>query len=370
MALLDGLGEAFKSLDCGILSASDYILGGIGRFTGLDQGLASNAINGLRRLRGCPEAGDITPPPPPFTGGQCEGTNYRVQGISTVYPRADCEPIVNPFNAFYPGPIRGLRTAVNNPSGPLCTPGQNQVFLSFGPDSNIQEALVAGAGFGASFEITSVTRNSGGLDICGDPPPPILPPINIDVDVPVTFTDEGDNIVNITIPVEFKPFTVNFNGDVSFPFEFSLGGIDFTGDVVFAPDFSLNVNPPRLPKGPINPPPSGSEDEIPVPLKPRGEKIQGVIVVATVNSDQRVSSYEGSPVPDIYVPRLGSVKFAYSFGVSTVWSNDIDVKGTAVFIPCPFSQGADAVQGRPEAGITFSLSAVEGPPIATVADIT
>lgn len=360
MSFIDGLGQALKNLDCFLLGQAAYVGGSIGRFGDITAGLGEQVINGARRLRGCDPAGDVTPPPPPFTGGQC-AVVYLTEFARTDQPTNWLS--TNPPSLV--GPITSAVVSTVGP-GPSGTTTYRATFTgangtSIGQSNNFNPPPGI---------ITRVRRQDGLADNCGDPPPIYPPPTNINIDVDVEYVDEGDVIVNVTVPIEFKPFTVNFNGDVNFPFEFSLGGIDFNGDVVFSPDFSLNVGGPSLPPGPINTPNPDPDTNPDVPPAPRGNKVQGVLVTAVVAPNSEVSSIDGGSIPDIFVPRLGSVKFAYSFGARTVWSNDIDVKGTNVFIPCPFSQGADAVAGSPRPGVTFSLAELTGPPLATVTDLS
>lgn len=363
------LGAAIAATRCGVLSASDYVLGAVGGAGVVNTDGALAAVNAARRLGGCIPANDPEPPPPEFTGGQCAVTyncsvtyTLATAGCGTLGPFTDSIPGV-------PGPLSTRfthDTAASGPVGGLC-PGFSK---------NKWELLVTAGVFatrssprGITISSFTATRADGQPDDCGDIPSVFPPPINIDIDVNFDYTDEGDNIVNVTIPITYSPFNFDFNGNIRAPFSFNFGGSNFTGSATFSPRVTVDINSPSQPPSAVDPPTSPSEPPEEVVYPPRGDKVQGVIVVATINSDSEVSSIEGDVVPDLFVPRLGSVKFAYSFGISTVWSNDIDVKGTAVFIPCPWHQGASAVQANPTQGVSFSLTAITGPPVALVTDL-
>ena len=369
MALLDGLGRAIQKLDCAVLGSAAYIFGSLNVLQGLDQGTAANVINGYRRLRGCDPANDPVPPPPPFVGGQCPEVyilSYTALRQTGAFFAAGSFAVL--------GPVGGLRVVTTNGTGSLqvFSSGVNvgdttcPAIVSSGSPA-WRSASLGGAGLAnGSATITSLTPC--GADNCGDPPPPPSPPINVNFDVDVEYVDEGDNIVNITIPVEFSPFSVNFNGDVSFPISFSLGGIDFNGDVSFGPEFDLNVRGPRFNKGGGESLPDGDPADDRPEAAPEAN-IVGAVVIAQTVSDNAATSIDFVNGPNIFAPRLGSLKFAYSLGGATFWSGDIDVKGDRTFIPCPFSQGADAIAVSPVPGVTLTATPIRGFPLATIGDI-
>lgn len=151
----------------------------------------------------------------PFAGGQCTGTNYRVNGTATIFPNPDCVPTTNNYSATHAGPIRGFRTIKSTtfPSNP-CVKAGNRVIMTHGPDNNIQEVTVAGATYGARFSVTSIVRVSGNADTCGNPAPvydppkgkPGLPPVPPQpirfpgigpVNTTVNFNNNGDLVVNL-----------------------------------------------------------------------------------------------------------------------------------------------------------------------------
>lgn len=150
-----------------------------------------------------------------FEGGQCAVT-YRVAYTSEVYPFSDCSTF-GPGNSDIglAGPILGTVKRTVNPSGDLCTPGGNYIYLRHG--NPVQETLLAGAGYGATVTNLSVTREDGLPDNCGSPDPTIQPPgtvtpatpvppsitVNLPglgpVEVTVELTATGDPVICIPI---------------------------------------------------------------------------------------------------------------------------------------------------------------------------
>lgn len=164
---------------------------------------------------------------------------------------------------------------------------------------------------------------------------------------------------------------MDFNGNFRLPFTFDFGGNTFTGNFNLNPEFSLTINPPALPpgsdQGTDELPPGDPADEVePLPVD---EKIIGVVVTSSIVGEQQFTTILTQGMPNILAPRAGSIKFAYSLGATTFWSNDIDVKGDRIFIPCPFSQGADAVVVSPAPGVALQWVPISGPPLATKADL-
>ena len=160
----------------------------------------------------------------PFRGGQCENVNYSVTIRSELFPFQDCSTFgpSTTTNGFS-GPIRGLRFAVVNPSGELCTPGQNTAYLQHGPSGN--ETAVAGAGYGVTASILNVVPENPQSPDCGNPLPeielPVPPPVpgprrepfnpspDIDIDIEVEINPD------LTIDVDFGtgPITIDPFGE-------------------------------------------------------------------------------------------------------------------------------------------------------------
>jgi hypothetical protein len=217
--------------------------------------------------------------------------------------------------------------------------------------------------------ITSVVPEPSAPDDCGDPP--IVPP---------GFTGgpqtvEGDTIINIdestniTVPTTavFAPIFVDLNGSVNIPVSINLGGIELSGTIELFPDFKVELFPNGLNPGAG----SGGEDDDLVEPDPSGpetppddeddvRRIIGVQITAQVPSSGLPTEILFDGGPDIFAPRVGSCKFLVLVNDFSGWTNDIDIKGTEIYIPCPVPQGAIAVRCSPVPGVSLQWSPVRG----------
>lgn len=360
-ALPLAIATALVALRCQLISDDPYVLGSVSRVVPATRPAFLRALNATRRLIGCPPAGDPEEPDPPFTGGQCSGVLYRVSVAGPSTP---------------PGGSGASIRNVVGPVGGMCFPaasGGNVRIGVVGADG----CVTTGGGQGLTvpsvqgqWEIVNVERLDGNPDNCGSPPPIYPPPININTDIDITYEIDDGTEVTVNIPFTFAPITANFDGSLRIPVDFSLGGFEFSGNLNL-PDFNLTINPPRVPPGSGEDLTGEGEDEPgeTVPPAPPNEKIIGVVVNASQIDSRRVSSYSSPGITDIFVPRLGSIKFAYSIGIATFFSSDIDIKDRRTFIPCPFSQGADAVIASPNLGVNLTFTPIRGFPLATTNDV-
>lgn len=357
--------KAIQGLQCQLLGANEYIVGSVGRYAGPVRDRALDGINATRKLLGCDPAEDVPPLAGPFEGGQCAGVNYQINWSWSA-------------GSFNSGPQQTQRT------GPLsfsragtgsedCGPGGGTYNVFTVIDGTGSSPVSLAAGCQATLNSLTATRLDGLPDDCGNPPPETIPPpIDIDFDIDVTYQPDFGVEITAPITVNFKPTTNNFDGRVSFPFEFNLGGIDFNGSLSFDPEINVRINPPlRVPRGTGQPTDTLPPQTDPQPVEPAefDRIIIGVAVQSTVNGEQQFTSITQTGQPSILAPRVGSIKFAYSIGIATFWSSDIDVKGANVFIPCPFSQGADAVVVSPAPGVAVTWQPVYGFPLATAEDV-
>lgn len=360
-SFLEGVAAGVKGVQCQLLRANEYVLGSLGRFGGPTRDRALDGLNAIGVLLGCP-GGSVPPPPPPFAGGQCP----------VVY-RARFSEVGTSFTTEIPpggllGPILSA-TATNIGPGPAGTTTYRLEMCSAasGCIANNVNTFSPSPGF-----IPTPFREDGLPDNCGELPGEFPPPTNINIDIDIDYDDDDGNPINITIPFVFAPVEINFNGDIRIPFNFDFGGFEFSGDINFLPDASVTINPPGGGTGggvdldPVGEgPPSDDVDP-----EEGSEKIIGVVVSSTANALSNITDILTIGMPRIFAPRLGSIKFAYSIGAATFWSNDIDIKGERVFIPCPFSQGADAAVASPVPGVSLSFVEVRGFPLATTSDIS
>jgi len=330
-----------------------------------------NVPNALSMLL-CDEPPNRLPPPePPFTGGQCVGRNYTVTIRSEVYPFSDCSTF-GPSNSVigFAGPIRGLVTRTENPSGDLCTPGGNAIYLQHGPNTN-SETLVAAGGYGATASILSVVPEDGLPDECGDPPP-ILPPPGDVYEFGDDITYNIDESTEITVPVTaiFSPIFVDLDGSLKIPVNIDVGGVTFKGELEIAPKFELNIKPTNITTGPGQPDdddPSGGQPQVPVPEDEEDvDVIVGVLVYSQFDGDENgATGFPSVGGPNFLVPRIGSVQFAIKTGNSIGWTSDLDVKNLECYVPCPAPQGAIAVRVTPSVGFTRTFTPVRGKPLTS-----
>lgn len=356
-----GIAAALVALRCQLISDDPYVLGSVSRVLPATRPAFIQTLNATRRLAGCPPEGDIEPPTPPFPGGQCAGQLYNVTasglnalGTTITNTRG---PLVGPIGGLVfdpPNEFGGVFVRAQTGDGP-----SNTSFATTSPGNASTWQIIS---------ISPVTASQG--DECGDPPPIYPPPTEVNIDVDVTIEgDDGDLVV--TIPFIFSPITVNFDGTLRIPFTFDFGGFSFTGSFPLDFNIPITINPPSLPPGSGEDFDSVGDDEPggTVPPLPPGEKIIGVVVNSEISQPGRVGSVNFENGPAIIVPRAASVKFAYSLGAATFWSSDIDVKTLRAFVPCPFSQGADAAVVTPYIGLESTSVPVRGFALATTNDV-
>lgn len=350
---VEAVKAAVRFTRCQLLNAEAFVAGGAGLLPSGSRNSLLDAVNRQRRLLGC-TGPDIEAPDPEFFGGQCPGVSYRVD----YQNRTTAGDFGSPNFRTGLGPFSGATKTVTGVSA--------SINLNF---ANTSPQILSGPAAEVLLpRILSVTRLDGLPDDCGSIDPIFPPPTNIDIDIDIDYDDDDGNPINITIPFIFAPIKVNFDGSLEIPFSFDFGGFTFDGSLDLSPEFDIDINIPPIGRGVGNDfTPGPEEEEVDPEVGP--EKIIGLVVTATAIAPNGPTGISTANIPDLFVPRLGSVKFAYSLGAATFWSNDIDVKGRRVFIPCPFSQGADAAAASPVPGVSLSFIEIRGYPLATTRDI-
>jgi hypothetical protein len=333
-----------------------------------------------------PNQPSLEPVPPSFTGGQCPvlyTVNYNVTYDTRSIPPPNIITAPQSVN-FVWGTIKGLRidrsaslhqlVIIGGASG---NPGSNVDYGAF--------AVVPASGQGIlSAEITSVARQDGMPDNCGDLPstdPPLIPPDDSTTDFPIVYTNNDG--IDITVDARFVlgNIQVDVDNNISVPFTLS-----------FAPEFSLSLNGTINQNGDVNinygnpnynpgggkcgkrkPDDSVADEDTPetpedveeptLPPEPDENEdeqtgvIRAVIVTTTVvNPAQSIVFQDVNP--DIYIPRLGNVSFLVAVGNKVAWTDDIPVRNKRHFIVCPWEGGAIDVRGTPAPGNNFTLSKV------------
>lgn len=213
----------------------------------------SDAI--LDRLCGSDPTNFPPPLPPgnPFQGGQCPCAVYRVQG---TYSYRNGE-VTGTFDVLKRGPIGGLSVISRQDAQDL---GFYQGAPQCGGRTWFSVVLAdndSGDASGLTGTTSSVVRDDGNPDNCGDPPaqyPPIVPPPNQltqnynitigpnTINMPVSFGS-----VNLTANAYFAPsYTVQVG---NLTLSFGLEGVE----VNVSPSFNVNPTFPTIPDS-RNPP--------------------------------------------------------------------------------------------------------------------
>lgn len=338
------------------------------------------------------------PPSYPFAGGQCQAV-YKIDGtaketlsdgrvIDSVWQdRRVWGPILS--FGYEEQPATGIRVFYcecygnGNLSNPLT------VSTRVGMTSS-----TTGIPDSVSFvaTVTSIQRNDGLPDNCGDgpnaPPRNILPP---PVDAPdFVYIDDSGNTINVPLTFAFGlayldadlnlnlPVTVNIKPDFDIPVTiapkfdvvFNLG----TGDTVFKPSYPPGDEPPD-PSDPDRPdnyepspdPPPNNDPSAPDPPPPPNKNelrraiVACLVTTTSINTTSGVSQLGQDVNPDVYIPDLGLVSFLIQAGgTSGGWTEDIRVKNRRHFIPCPWPAGAIDVRGTPRPGVNFVVTPIYG----------
>jgi len=367
-SLVVGVAEGLRRSVCAILAAQDYVNGAIGSIYPPGSVLPGIAITALRRFNGCNPADDPAPPAGAFTGGQC-AVAYRII-LSVNNPSTGVPVPGSPFDVgTRTGPLELTR---NTPAPAVCnSPNVGRASREMGPVNGGQNPILlvnAACSTFDQFGGVVVQRIDGLPDDCGGPPPIVPPPIPIERDVNVTYINNEGDTVNLTLPFIFAPIVTNLNGDFNIPFTFDFGGVEFSGNMQIEPNFNVTINPPAAPRGTDSPFTDlpAPNPEIEVEPRPPGQRVIGVVVQAQLVGEQQITTISTTDIPPILAPRCGSVKFGYVLNNRSWWSPDIDIKDLNCFIPCPFSQGADAVAASPAPGVSLGFAPIFGDPLATM----
>lgn len=311
--------------------------------------------------------------PPPFTGGQCAGVNYRIQARGNV-PSISTQPSLT--NASL---INVTRIGAITNVGIRDNPTNYVLFVTHaGGTSDITNFSKTSWGQPVFTSIT-VTRVDGLPDTCGNLPstrPPSIEELE-DVIPEIAYDDIDGNPVSLpNVPIKFFPPCLNLDG-ARIPFEITTplgklcGKIGIAGDFPkgVEPSIDIDLCPSQKEDLGLNTPELEDYFEVSSPI--------GVSVSSefngTLNEDFDLeqlpimgvfvnSQYEEQPFsqtvldqlgvkPNLIIPNIGYVIFQYLIptGETTyesAFSSEIPIKITNQFIPCPYPFGAVGVQVR------------------------
>lgn len=312
------------------------------------------------------------PPQPPFNGGQCPNERYFVTFNFDTQP-FDCALPASTGSttrgAFF-GPIRGIEI---RDTGEFCgaTHGREIWILhsQFG-GGDAETRVLDGTGQPRFINpvITSVSRQDGDPDNCGDPP--ISPP-EPPGQQPISFTyinNEGDDVtvegdVNIGIPILIAPFTLIA------PVTVTAGGIDFNGSVTLSPNFDVTLSPSfggsgngpggggggdGEPTEPIPPDDEDPEDDEPdEPIACEDLPLKGLVVTLQFSEEMRATELiQDGTIPAIGVPRVAILYFIARMGNREVYMPGIDLKSRQQYVPVPFNSLVTCWRIHLESGVS------------------
>lgn len=320
------------------------------------------------------------PATPNFTGGQCNAlyrVNYTLRYFAIPTQAYDT---TNSFILNAAGPIKGMRFRQSGGRDRWFVVGATSLTnpAEFEYDAgSLQTGTIR---LPSTYYITSVVRNGGVADNCGNPgpqAPPYTPGSNT-FNTNVTYVDNSGNTVTIPVVIAFGyaradingtieiPFTANFtaNPELNFTGNFNLntGGYSTNGGNQGGGTSDCVKNPDKnTPDTPIAPPPADDPDpglpNDPVNNDPEQEKVIVGVFVRTTTVPPNVTRIFQASNPDVFAPDLGLVSFRIRSGKYAGWTEDIRVKNLNAYIPAPPGVRAIDVRGTPRQGGSWVLSA-------------
>ena len=270
-----------------------------------------------------PTSGSPPPPGAGFTGGQCEGVNYRVD--YDYYRVGDSDPDPKTVGIFrnVRGPIESIEIDVAG--------NVSQILLNHGGGSvKTGPFETSSAGNLTEAAITSVSREDGLPDDCGDPPNPNPQPYPIWESPrpnPVDPT-QPDVPINVWSPrVDVSP-----DGDIEFCFQVDYNGLSFTycyspgyGDPEGSPSDPVRECCPDLEVPEDKAPPT--TDDPPPPESARD--LVGIVVSVTGNPllGDNVTERGDGVGPSTFLPAIADLRFAVRTPVGAAWTPAIRIQG-------------------------------------------
>lgn len=316
-----------------------------------------------------------TVPPPPFTGGQCCDTAYKVD-YSYSLENKSTQVVRGPFssNVFLTlGKIVSFAPS-GDPTNLLSTVAKcdgSTFSQNHGTLSTETEKVIG-------FSVTSVVPYDGALvNDCGDPPTLLkpLPPNWNTYNDNISYTNNEGTDVTVPFAAVFGYADIDVNGSLSIPIKVDVGGIKVdvnfnlnTGDIQFFPTNNYPSRKPGNQPTDYSPLP-GTElpeypDNLPLPLPGIDEEdkdtepvIVGAVVTALSVDNSKISTLFQDDNPSIKIPSLGHISFLCRVGfMESAWTRDIPVKNVRNIIECPWPGGAIRVAGTPQPGVQWEIT--------------
>lgn len=298
---------------------------------------------------------------PPFTGGQCNAVYSVFATTSGVDLSIGGQ---SPRNLQ--GPLGGVTLVTTLIGSPFPDSTRYQFVFSGpndGPEFTARADFTPAPGFRIAGRVDALP------DDCGDPPPIIPPPGPVERPITVIYDTDDSTEITVNGTIVFAPVFVEFDGTLRMPINLDLGGFEWSGNIELAPEFNIELFPrgidetPGITDGDEEPFPEDPSDPIEPVEEDAAPTIIGVEVFSQVSASAPASSILFPGGPNIYAPRLGSVKFAIRTPTSLVWTADIDIKNRESYIPNPVTQGAVAVRVSPAPGVAVRFNVIRDRPL-------
>ena len=357
--LREAVSDAARSFFCAASSATnpfqEWLAGATSSVPGVGQynRFADDFSDSVRGLV-CPQpapTGAVNYPVPAPTPGQCDGVVYR--GIFE-YERDDGLVQQGGIPEIF-GPVGDVVITLNPPGSNIGIRCRGRASQPIQPPGTVVGLLGSSGETYVRAEVVSLFRPDGQPDDCGDTPPQ-QPPTGSDE---ITY-DGPDGVVVVDAPITIIPVfpIVGPGGVVVIPVEVCLSAFCLnlelnitTGDIVFnfggQPE-SDNCCPPTSDD---DPPPENDDDPPPPDQDVRywGVKTICSFSLPAIDADE-IGDGQG---PNLYIPRLGVVRFAVEVGGGRAWTIDQPIKTVSQFTPVNAPAAAYAFTVLAEPGVTI-----------------
>lgn len=322
-------------------------------------------------------------------GGQCPGAFYKVRGIFGYERNLDTGAITEwsfgdaPAQITFVGPVSLTTPRTQRVVG--AHNGLGVKILAENFSNGYQQSTsnrTAGPSTSGAGRYTVIGYSGRALALVGNPNncgdsyfQPTIREGDNNYEIDVTYTNEEGNDITISPSFSFGFLQVTPTLDLTLPFRVELPDLvlndnstDLNGTLNFSTgeiNFNFGAAPPRLTDDPL---PVEPTDEEPVPDTPPPEphpddpaipRIVGAIVrVTNPSGTESTEIFRGGGDPTIWAPDLGTISFLIRAESDSGWTEDLRIKSTRQYIPCPVPFGAVAVRGSPRPGCELEIRSV------------